>query len=251
MPRQDTYGYHNRQAPSGRRRRIYRQRATETLREFGRGVRDNPIFTFISWIMLLGLIVALFKVASINIAPYYLLMSYDDGSGWVTQLPLIGGVLRAWEGTVNSIGAMLIWALTQSLQILWILIGLDRKAHANALRESAKFEFGSFSSAASAELDSDRYTRRMARKSRRIPFFFVRWSLLLGLCAYVADLIVGLRIYPPADSLRTIGRALSIGTTNGINGDNLIQLAIMLFSFEAITIPAIVVGQWVWTRNRE
>lgn len=251
MRNTDTYGYHNRRVSGDRDSRTRRQRATATLKEFGREVRDNPILTFISWLMLLGLIVALVKVASINIAPYYLLMSYDDGSGWVAQLPLIGGVFRAWEGAVNSIGAVLIWALTQSLQILWILIGLDRKAHANALRESAKFEFGSFSSTVSAQSDIDRYTRRMARKSRRIPFFFVRWSLLLGLSAYIADLVVGLRIYPPADSLRAIGRALSIGTTNGINSDNLIQLAIMLFSFEAIAIPAIVVGQWVWTRNRE
>ena len=251
MRNQDIYGYHNRQTSRGSGRRTRRQRATEAVRNFGREVSDNPILTFISWLMLLGLLVALVKVASINIAPYYLLMSYDDGSGWVSQLPLIGNVLKAWDGAVNSIGAILIWALTQSLQILWILIGLDRKAHANALKESAKFEFGSFSNADSAEWDSDRYTRRMARKSRRIPFFFVRWSLLLGLSAYVADLVVGLRIYPPADSLRSIGRALSIGTTNGLNGDNLVQLAIMLFSFEAIAIPAIVVGQWVWTRNRE
>jgi len=251
MRNQDTYGYHNRQTARGSGRRTRRQRATEALREFGREVSDNPILTFISWLMLLGLIVALVKVASINIAPYYLLMRYDDGSGWVSQLPLVGGLLNAWEGAVNSIGAILIWALIQSLQILWILIGLDRKAHANALKESTRFEFGSFSSTASTEWDSDRYTRRMARKSRRIPFFFVRWSLLLGLIAYIADLVIGLRIYPPADSLRAVGRALSIGTTNGINGDNLIQLAIMLFSFEAIALPAIVVGQWVWTRNRE
>ncbi|MEL7334251.1 MAG: hypothetical protein AAFN12_18540, partial [Cyanobacteria bacterium J06560_2] len=200
MQNTDTYDDHNRRVSGDRDRRTRRQRATATLKELGREVRDNPILTFISWLMLLGLIVALVKVASINIAPYYLVMSYDDGSGWVSKLPLIGNAIRAWEGAVNSIGAILIWALIQSLQILWILIGLDRKAHANALKEATRFEFGSFSSTASTEWDRDRYTRRMARKSRRIPFFFVRWSLLLGLIAYIADLVIGLRIYPPADS---------------------------------------------------
>lgn len=219
-------------------------------RHLAEEVGDSWLFTGLAWIILLGLVVALGKVISINVAPYFVLMGSGDDGGWVRHLPLIGYIVRSWGSLVTTISALLVWGLTQALQVLWILVSLDRKAHTNALRESQKFEFGAYTSTSTATQSHDPYVRKMAKRARRIPFFFVRWALFLGLVAYTWDFVIGLLIYPPAESFSAFARAINIGTMGGIDVQNILNLAIMLFSFEALFIPLIVVAQWVWTRRQ-
>ena len=195
-----------------------------------------------AWILFFGLVVALIRVTVINIQPYFLIVRGDGQSSWVRYIPVIGYVLKTWGNFTAGVGAILIWALVQTLQVLWIIVGLDRKAHRNALRDAQSYSIGSFQSS---------HSRRMARKAQRIPFFFIRWSVFLGLIAYAFDTGVGLMVYPPAESVGAFTKAISYGTMRGLDTGNMINMAIMLFSFEALFIPLLVVSQWLFTRNQD
>ena len=200
------------------------------------------MITLVSWVLFIGLVVAVVRVSVINIQPYFLLIRGDGQDTWVQYIPVIGYVVKTWGNITAGLGAILIWALVQALQVLWIVVGLDRKAHRNALRDSEAYNVGSFQS---------KYSKKMSRKAQRIPFFFIRWSLFLGLIAYGFDTVVGLMVYPPAEFGGAFGRALEFGTLRGLSWEIMVNMAIMLFSFEALFVPLLVVGQWVFTRNRD
>jgi hypothetical protein len=96
---------------------------------------------------------------------------------------------------------------------------------------------------------ADPAARSIARKARKIPYFFIRWGALLSLGAYAFDLVVGLSLYPPAASLNTFLFALSSGLWSGIDMGNLAKLLVMLFAFEVVLILLIIALQWVNARQ--
>lgn len=209
-------------------------------------IQDNWVLSIIGWVLLLGLVTALVKLASMNIVPYiWFVKSFGQETNqmWLDHLPVIGSIHKGWMSFIHGLAGVLVWALVQILQTLWIVMGLDRRAHKNALHEArASRVQGS---------DATGYERRMSKKAQAIPFFFLKWSALLALGAYAFDAVLGVTVFPPADSLQAFLFALGSGMTNQIDGGNVISLLVMMFSFELLLIPTVVVAQWQWHRTRE
>jgi hypothetical protein len=205
--------------------------------------QNNWIFRVFSWILLCGLISAIAYVSWLNIQPYVSLVdSTIAGDNWLTRFPIIGEFARAWGSVIATIVGILIWAVVQCLQVLWLLIGLDKQALQGAVKRAEMQRFY-------LPDGSDRASQRIAKRARRIPYFFIRWGGLLSLAAYAFDLAIGLTIYPPAKSFDAFWFALSTGSWSRIDIGNLCKLLAMLFMFEALLVLAIVCWQWVQSRK--
>lgn len=208
-------------------------------------IQDNWIFSLVTWAVLAGLVVALIKLASMNIVPYiWFIKNFGSETNrmWTDSLPILKSIHGGWVAFIHGLAGILMWALVQVLQTLWIIVGLDKRAHKNALHE-----------ARAARVESDKSTsfeRKMGRKAQAIPFFFLKWSALLALGAYAFDAVLGISVFPPAANLQTLLFALGSGMTNQIDGKNVISLLVMMFSFELLLIPTVVIAQWQYHRTR-
>ena len=226
-------------------RQTWRDRARQVA-ERGQDVYEEGDWfaKLFSWLVLSGLIAALAYISWLNIAPYVLLAKQLGGGSenWLTGLPLLGAIVAAWSGFVVTLVGVLVWALVQALQCLWLLISLDKRALQGAVNQA---QAGRFNLAHG----TDGATRSIARKARKIPYFFIRWGALLSLGAYAFDLVVGLSLYPPAQSFGKFMFALSSGMWSSIDLTNLTKLLIMLFAFEFVLVLFLVVLQWSRTRE--
>ena len=215
---------------------------------FVRDAADNRMIKSVLWILFLGLLTGLITIAIINIKPYAILLaSVGSQTAWVLGIPLLGPLLKNLSVGASTIGAILVWAPVQILECLWILIAFDAKAQKAAIRESI---------ALNEELepyqdDRNADTRRAVKRVRRIPFFFIKWSAALALAAYTFDLIVGLKTYPIWKDWQTFGFWLKSMNPIWLNLDNARDLGIMLFSFEAMLILVVIVGQWLFYQDAE
>ncbi|GAQ00122.1 hypothetical protein [Leptolyngbya sp. NIES-2104] len=224
----------------------WKDNARTYARQAGREARDaidNPFFGFIAWVLAIGLGVALIRVALTNIEPYYsLFASAGAEAPWVKNLPVLGWMLTTWNNVIASVGAILVWSVVQIFQVLWILILLDRKAKRGALKDARK-------NGVNPDDFSDRRSRRIARGVNGIPFFFIRWSALLALFAYAFDFAIGIHKYPPARNLQVFFVAIASGITSRIDWGNLTKLLTMMFSFELLLIPFVIVIFWIRARQ--
>ena len=206
---------------------------------------DNLIIQTLLWMLFIGLFTGLITIALVNLKPYTLLMGgLSTQTRWVFELPLFGPIIERLSIGAAYLGAILVWVPVQILECLWLIIGLDAQAQRNAINLSQQL---------TNEALSDRRNRRAHRASKKlsaIPFFFVRWSALLALAAYTFDLIVGLKTYPLWKDWNTFLLWSKSLNPMWINTQNAIDLGVMLFSFEAILVLTIIVGQWLFTRNR-
>ena len=213
-----------------------------------REIEDNWIMQVLLWVLFIGLLTGLFTIALINIKPYAMLLSSAGvNTKWVFELPLIGPLFERLSVGAATIGAVLIWAPVQILECLWILISMDAKAQKNAIRSSIALtqDLESHQDSKSSE------TRRAVKRISKVPFFFMKWAALLSLAAYTFDLIVGLKAYPIWKSWNEFGFWLKSMNPVWIDGDNARDLIIMLFSFEAMLLLVIIVGQWLFYRKEE
>ncbi|WP_059002737.1 hypothetical protein [Leptolyngbya sp. NIES-2104] len=228
--------------------RNWKDNAKDFAHRAGREARDamdNPLFGFIAWLLAIGLGVALVRVAITNIEPYYsLFQGASNDSPWVKNLPVLGWFITQWNTAISAIGAILVWAVVQIFQVLWILIALDRKAKRGALKDARR-------NGVDANAFGDRRSRKVAKGLNGIPFFFIRWSALLALAAYAFDFVIGIHKYPPARSLQIFFVAISSGITSRIDWGNLWKLLIMMFSFEALLIPFVIVVFWIRARQAD
>lgn len=219
--------------------KTYAQKAGSEARD----AIDNPIFGIIAWILAIGMGVALVRVAITNIEPYYsLFQGASDEAPWVKNLPVLGWVLTSWNNVISSVGAILVWAVVQIFQVLWILIALDRKAKRGALKDARQ-------NGLDPSQFQDRRSRKIAKSMNGIPFFFVRWSALLALFAYAFDFAIGIHKYPPARNLQVFFVAIASGITSRIDWGNFWKLILMMFSFELLLIPFVIVVFWIRARQ--
>jgi hypothetical protein len=213
-----------------------------------RDVEDNWILKSTLWILFLGLLTGLITIAIINIKPYALLLaSVSTQTAWVFAIPLLGPLFQNLSIGASTIGAVLIWAPVQILECLWILIALDAKAQKAALRDSIALT----EELAPHQDNRNSDTRRAVKRVSRIPFFFIKWAAVLALAAYTFDLIVGLKTYPIWKDWQSFGFWLKSMNPIWLNLDNARDLSIMLFSFEAMLILVVIVGQWLFYRETE
>jgi hypothetical protein len=225
-----------------------RQQWRDRFQKHGSNVRaayeDSWALRAASWVLLSGLIAALTYVSWLNIGPYVQLVKMlgDDSPNWLQDLPLIGAIVNAWSSLIMTIVGILVWAMIQTLQILWLLVSLDRRALTGAVSNAQTSRFQITGNA-------DRPARQIAKKANKIPYFFIRWAGLFSLGAYAFDAAIGLSLYPPARSIGDFFFALSAGLWSRIDGKNLTKLILMLFAFEIALILFIVVWQWVKTRR--
>lgn len=226
----------------------WQDRAKDWASQAGKGTRDamdNPFFGFVAWLLAIGLFVALVRVAITNIEPYYVLFQgASNDAPWVKNLPVFGWFLTTWNTAISAIGAILVWAVVQIFQVLWILIALDRKAKRGALKDAR-------SNGIDPNNFSDRRARKVAKGLNGMPFFFIKWSALLALAAYAFDFVVGIHQYPPARNLQVFFVAIASGITSRIDWGNLWKLIIMMFSFEALLIPFVIVVFWIRARQAD
>lgn len=184
-------------------------------------------------------------MAITNIEPYYsLFQGASNDAPWIKNLPVLGWLLTQWNTAISAIGAILVWAVVQIFQVLWILIALDRKAKRGALKDARR-------NGVDPNGFSDRRSRKVARGMNGIPFFFIRWSALLALAAYAFDFAIGIHKYPPARNLQVFFVALASGITSRIDWGNLWKLLIMMFSFELLLIPFVIVVFWIRARQAD
>ena len=160
----------------------------------------------------------------------------------VLDLPLIGPVLERLSIGASYVGAILIWVPVQILECLWLIIGLDTKAQKNAIDLSNQLT--------DDDTKKNSRSRRASKKLSAIPFFFIRWASLMALGAYMFDLVVGLQTYPLWKDWTTFMLWSKSFNPMWINTQNAIDLTVMLFCFEAVLVLTIIVGQWLFTRNR-
>ena len=206
---------------------------------------DSRFIQVVSWALFIGLFAALITVAIINIKPYTLVMvGVTANATWVYGIPLIGWGLKALSIGVEYIAAILIWVPVQILECMWLVIALDAKAQKAALRQAA-----SLSNDLNEAKRGGPESRAAARRISRIPFFFTKWAAMLSLGAYTFDLVVGMQAYPVWRDWSTF--VMWAKSMNGIwiNFAALQDLAIMLFSFEAVLILVLIVWQWVSFRK--
>lgn len=217
-------------------------------RTAARDVEDSWVLQTLIWVLFLGLLFGLFTIAAINIKPYALLLASAGGNvSWVLSIPLLGPLFERLSIGVATIGAVLVWAPVQILECLWIVISMDAKAQKNAIRQSIALsdDLEKHSDSKNSE------TRRAVKRVSKIPFFFMKYAAALSLAAYTFDLVVGLKAYPVWKDWNAFGFWMKSMNPIWINGDNARDLAIMLFSFEAMLLLVIVVGQWLFYRNEE
>ena len=223
------------------------QRAKDFTAQTARYLDDNVFIKVLAWLLFAGLMAGLVTVAIINLKPYTVLMA---GAGnqvsWVFAIPWLGAVLERMSVGLSLIGAVLIWAPVQILQCLWMLILIDGAAQRNAIRQSIAIQ----DELKPHEANRNAETRRAIKRASKVPFLFIKWAALLALGAYSFDMIVGLRVYPVWDSWSKFGLWLKTMNPIWLNTQNAIDLGVMLFSFEAVLILVIVVGQWVFHRSR-
>ena len=206
---------------------------------------DSKFIRVTSWILFTGLVAALITVAIVNIKPYVVIMAAASANAvWIYDVPLVGPILKSLSVGVSLIVAFLVWAVVQILQTLWLLIALDAKAQKAALRQAASLsrEMNEF------KKDGNE-ARAIAKKIARIPFFFTKWSALLALGAYTFDAIIGMSTYPVWKDWDTFMMWARSMNPIWINFDNLRDLVIMLFSFEAVLILTIICWQWISLRK--
>ena len=127
-----------------------------------------------------------------------------------------------------------------------MLILIDGAAQRNAIRQSIAIQ----DELKPHEGNRNAETRRAIKRASKVPFLFIKWAALLALGAYTFDMVVGLRVYPVWDSWSKFGLWLKTMNPIWLNTQNAIDLGVMLFSFEAVLILVIVVGQWVFHRSR-
>jgi hypothetical protein len=212
-------------------------------------LEDSPLLTAIVGVLFLGLATGLITVALINLKPYTLLMGgIGSQTGWVAEIPWLGGILSNLGTGFKYVGALLIWAPTQILQCLWFLIALDAKAQKNAVKTAIALQEDMEQAQGNR---SNATTRRAVRRVARIPFFFTKWAILLALAAYVFDLAVGVKVYPVWSSWETFKLWIKSLNPMWINQPEAINLAVMLFSFEAVLVLTVIVGQWLFMRVRD
>lgn len=206
---------------------------------------DSKFLRIISWTLFTGLCAALITVAIVNIKPYVIIMAGASANAtWIYEFPIVGPILKSLSVGVSLIAAFLVWAVVQILQTLWLLIALDAKAQKAALRQAASL------SREMSEFKKDgNEARTIAKKIARIPFFFTKWSALLALGAYSFDAVVGMSAYPVWKDWDTFMMWSKSMSPLWINFDNLRDLVIMLFSFEAVLILTIICWQWISLRK--
>ena len=209
---------------------------------------DHLIVKIAAWVIFIGLVVGLVTVSIINLKPYTVLMSGAmTQANWVYQLPILGNWLQRTEIGLSMIGAILIWAPVQAFQVMWLLIWLDTRAQKTAIKRSLALqgEFQANNQHRSLE------TRQAVRRIVRIPFFFIKWAVLLALAAYSFDLTIGLHVYPLWDSWTKFNLWAKSFNPVWLNTTNARDLGIMLFSFEALLILVIITWQWIDHRRAD
>jgi hypothetical protein len=206
---------------------------------------DSRVIQIIAWLLFVGLLAALITIAIVNIKPYtVILSSVGSNAAWVFDFPLIGPLFKAVSGGLDLVTALLIWAPIQILQCLWLFIAIDAKAQKAALRQSSELE-----NSIPEDQRKGRHSRRHSRRVAGIPFFFIKWSAMLALAAYSFDLVVGLQTYPVWKDWESFGMWSKSLNPIWINSNNLRDLLVMMFSFEAVLIPFLVVSQWLTARK--
>jgi hypothetical protein len=211
-------------------------------------LEDSPLFTAIVTVLFLGLSTGLITIALINLKPYTILMGgIGQQTNWVREIPWLGVLLARFGDGFKYVGAVLIWAPTQILQCLWFLIALDAKAQKNAVKTAIALQADLEQSQG---IHSDGNIRRAIQRVSRIPFFFTKWAVLLALAGYTFDLAVGIKVYPMWSSWETFSFWLKSLNPMWINQSEALNLLIMLFSFEAVLVLTVIVGQWLFMRSR-
>jgi hypothetical protein len=198
----------------------------------------NPLWAIFAIALLLGVLTALLSVAVVNIKPYvYLTGIVADQAQWVMSIGWLSDLITRLDIGFKFLAATLIWAVVQSMQCLWILVGMDVVAQTTAMKESAAIKQDLKSHGA----DNDSLAQ--------IPFFFTKWAKLLAIGAYAFDLVIGYHEYPIWLSFSAFMMYLKSLNPIWINGGNILSLFSMLFCFEAVLILAIVIIQWVFKRS--
>jgi hypothetical protein len=198
----------------------------------------NPVWGLFALTLLLGVLAALLSVAVVNIKPYvYLTGLVSDQAQWVMEIGWLSDILSRIDIGFKFLAAMLIWAVVQAMQTIWILVGMDVVAQTTAMKQSAAIKADLKANGA----DNDSLAQ--------IPFFFVKWAKLLAFAGYAFDLVIGYHEYPIWASFRVFLMWLKTFNPIWINGGNVINLASMIFAFEVVMILAIVIVQWVFKRS--
>lgn len=193
----------------------------------------------LAWVALVLLGALALKLAVINVAPYLVILGQSPIKPSGT--PLIGWLLDALSLVVFGLGALLLWGAVNGLQLLWILITLDKVA----LRAAIKASHANSQSVPQATGRPGKAERKARRKLAGLPFFFLRFSGFLALGAFVLDGIVNLLHYPPVKSWSAFWAGSAIGDFSAVDLQTLMMFLFSLFSTEVLAVAIAVVFAWI------
>lgn len=209
-------------------------------------IEDNWLLKVTAWVFFMGSAIGLITVSIINLKPYVQFLG-GMPTDWTFQIPVIGAFFKAIAGTVLYVGSLLIWAPVQFMSILWFLVRRNVAARKAAIRQSIQI---------TTELETEANKssrpgqfRGQIKSASKIPFQLLRWSVFFALGAYSFDMIVGLSVYPVWKDWQTFELWLKSFNPMWINGANLRDLLVMLFSFEALFILTVISWDWLQIRK--
>jgi hypothetical protein len=222
-----------------------KDRATKAYHSLQEQLDESPLSAFMAWLVMAVLLALLLKVIYVNIAPFVIVIGGSIPPA--SNIPIIGWLWDVLNLLYVGTGAVLAWTLINVCEVAWIFVAMDRKAHRSAIRESRK----ELARQEAEGLKDDRQTRKMRRRSVRLPFFFIAASGWIALAAFIVDAIINWNAYPLCKSFPDFLAGLTIGDLSPINWGNAGIQIWNLFSMEILVVAIVACGQWIWMHKAD
>jgi hypothetical protein len=221
-----------------------------TMPKQGVGRRQKSLALKITLALLyIGAVSAIGYFGYMNTKPYVefvrLFLAEDGLASPVIQLfaklPLIGGIIGFFSGTVTGLLGLLLWLMIQMIEILPLVLKRNRSLMRSYIQDAQSDCFEVYE-------HDDPFLAKLKEAYNMIPTKTVRQIRKLSLLVYALDFCICVWIYPPVsggfDSFMLI---LGTGQLSQLNIFNCILLLSSLFAIEAILIVLFVVGD-LWRR---
>jgi len=188
---------------------------------------------------------ALIIFAYLNIGPYEQAIRLLFGSGeisglaaFILSVPILGTMILGAGNLIAWVLGAILWALLQGLELLPMLLFNSRRALKGVI------ESGERSDVLQVNQNDDPALASLKKAYNRLPYSLVRNFRNAALFAYLIDICICLRVYPPVDG--GIDQALLILTTGAfqlVDWGNVGMLLVTLFAVEALVWLALRISE--------
>ena len=188
---------------------------------------------------------ALIIFAYLNIGPYEQAIRLLFGSGeisglaaFILSLPLVSTMVLGARNLISWVLGAILWALLQGLELLPMLLFNSRRALKGVIAAGERGDV------LPVNRNDDPALASLKKAYNRLPYSLVRNFRNAALFAYLIDICICLRVYPPVDG--GIDQALLILTTGAfqlVDWGNVGMLLVTLFAVEALVWLALRISE--------